>query len=58
MKAAKYLFFARTSKTSLFEKFDQDIRLNKFLESGLLTRTEITELAKHNKIKIGKKANI
>ena len=58
MKASKYLFFARTSKTQLFEKFDKDIRLNKFLDSGLLTKPEVNELAKHNKIKIGTRANI
>ena len=56
MNAAKYLFFARTSNTGLFEKKKDDFRLNKFMDSGLLTSMEKVELAKHNKISIGKKA--
>ena len=54
MKAAKFLFFARTSRTSLF-KNKENIRMKKFVESGLLSPLEISELEKHNKIVIAKK---
>jgi hypothetical protein len=37
MNAAKYLFFARTSDTHIFEHKSDDIRLKKFMDSGLLT---------------------
>tara|TARA_B110000285_G_C14885805_1_gene496111 strand:- start:518 stop:790 length:273 start_codon:yes stop_codon:yes gene_type:complete len=57
MKAAKHLFLARTSNKEIFTKnpHGKHIRLNKFIQSGLLTQSEIYELHKHKKVHIGKK---
>jgi hypothetical protein len=55
LKAAKFLFIARTSNTNLFMKVDKTVRIKKFENSGLLVKSEISELQKHNKIHLGKK---
>ena len=43
---------------NLFVKNKEDSRIKRFLDSGLLSNAEATELEKHHKIQLSKKENV